>query len=391
MKLSRIIAAIALSICFTAVGKDVWENTLIKEKATDANNGIAIITGQGEVLPDDYVVTLFKWGEWPAKTITTDTIINGKFSLEAHVGEDSTIGFLYVNNSMFPSMIHKIYLTPGAMVEIDAVDKYMYTWPVKSNVPEQSEYEQFINKSRDLWIEYQKGKLDYEKYNRSPNGSDYFQWGDSLKLLIKQRDLELLRTLPVGTVWLDEALELAKYYSSLSEDLKVLYENLNESVKDSPKGQEIQNYLYQEPPIALGDKFPDTEFFDIDGNSHRFSEFKGKWCLVDFWSSGCSPCIRAIPELQELKKKYPDTLEVINLSLDTESIWRELSKKLHLSGNNWNERKDGFGIFRRLGLKLKPSFLIVTPDGTIKEIWSGYDTGELKEKTKLCISQVTHY
>ena len=52
-------------------------------------------------------------------------------------------------------------------------------------------------------------------------------------------------------------------------------------------------------------------------------------------SSG--PCRPALPELRELKEKYPETLELISLSVDPENIWRKASEELHLTGNNWNE------------------------------------------------------
>lgn len=98
------------------------------------------------------------------------------------------------------------------------------------------------------------------------------------------------------------------------------------------------------------------------------SEFQGKWCLVDFWNSGCGYSIRSLPELRELKEKYPDKLELISLSIDSDKIWRQSSEELHLTGNNWNEGKEDYGIYRRLGLNGYPYFLVVTPDGIIKDI-----------------------
>ncbi len=165
-----------------------------------------------------------------------------------------------------------------------------------------------------------------------------------------------------------------------TEDLRTSYAALDDSIKNSQEGKAIYGYLYPGSPIGIGDQFPDTEFKDLDGNVHKLSEFQGKWCLIDFWNSGCSPCIRALPELRGLMEKYPDKLELISLSIDSERIWRNASETLHLKGNNWNEGKENYGIFRRLGTHAYPTFMIVAPDGNIKDVWRGFSEGSLKRR-----------
>ena len=81
-----------------------------------------------------------------------------------------------------------------------------------------------------------------------------------------------------------------------------------------------------------------------------------------------------------MKNQYKDNLELVSLSLDKDSDWREISKKLPLMGNNWNEGKEDYGMFTRLGLRAYPTFLIIDPTGMIKDIWMGYSTGSLKQK-----------
>ena len=279
-------------------------------------------------------------------------------------------------------MMHKLYLTPNAKVEIDAADNYMFTWPVKSNVPEQAEYELYIHNSKDLWKERQLANIEYyKKRNKAAT-----QTMDSLNRLIRLRDLELLKTRPTGTVWLGQALDLARRSDAYNEALRTMYSTLDDSLKNSPEGRALYGHLYPESHIGVGDKFPDTDFHDIDGNVHKLSEFEGKWCLVDLWNSACGPCIRALPELRELKEKYPEILELISLSVDPENIWRKASEELHLTGNNWNEGKRDYGIFIRLGTNTYPTFLVVAPDGTIKDLWVGYSKGKLKQKMDVILN-----
>ncbi len=379
MKLSRIVASIAVSVYLTSTSHDAKALLSAPEREPDAVKNTAVITGHGPALPDEYVVRLVKWKDGHGDYVATDTIANGQFRFEIPVGEGLSIYSLMFDYHAFPSMIHKLYLTPGASVDIDAVDNYSYTWPVKSNVTEQAEYELFINHSKDLWTERQKAEIEYAKTENKVA----LQAIDSITRLIKLSDLKLLKTRPVGTIWLEKAKDLALVSNRLkidTQDLKSMYTTLDDSIKNSEIGKAIYGYLYSDSSIGIGDKFPDTEFFDLDGNVHKFTEFQGKWCLVDFWNSGCAPCIQALPELRELKEKYQDILEFISLSIDSENAWRESSEKLHLKGNNWNEGKRNYGIFRRLGTHVYPTFLVVAPDGTIKDIWLGFSPGSLKRR-----------
>ena len=70
---------------------------------------------------------------------------------------------------------------------------------------------------------------------------------------------------------------------------------MNEAQKTSITGQEITVNLFPPTVVKEGDKMADTELFDLDGKIHHLTDFNGKYILLDFWSSGCGPCIMALP------------------------------------------------------------------------------------------------
>jgi thiol-disulfide isomerase/thioredoxin len=60
------------------------------------------------------------------------------------------------------------------------------------------------------------------------------------------------------------------------------------------------------------------ELADIEGwiNSAplRLSELRGRVVFLDFWTFGCSNCVRTIPHMNELHRKYPsDELVIIGV------------------------------------------------------------------------------
>lgn len=65
--------------------------------------------------------------------------------------------------------------------------------------------------------------------------------------------------------------------------------------------------------VKVGDKMPDIPLGTVVNNvtgKKRFSDFKGKLIILDFWDSGCSSCIAAWPHMSELQEKYKGKIQV---------------------------------------------------------------------------------
>ena len=60
----------------------------------------------------------------------------------------------------------------------------------------------------------------------------------------------------------------------------------------------------------------DFQVTDTDGKSHRLSDYKGKWVLVNYWATWCPPCLEEIPDLIALHGKKSNNLVVIGVAMD---------------------------------------------------------------------------
>ena len=47
---------------------------------------------------------------------------------------------------------------------------------------------------------------------------------------------------------------------------------------------------------------PEVEFTDLEGDTHRLSDWKGKVVLLNFWATWCAPCREEMPALDALQK-----------------------------------------------------------------------------------------
>ena len=69
----------------------------------------------------------------------------------------------------------------------------------------------------------------------------------------------------------------------------------------------------------VGTKAAGFSLKNTDGKSVKLSDFKGKIVILDFWATWCPPCRKGIPDLISLQKEYNGKVQVVGISVDTET------------------------------------------------------------------------
>ncbi len=70
---------------------------------------------------------------------------------------------------------------------------------------------------------------------------------------------------------------------------------------------------------------PDFSLKDIDGNTHRLADYRGKVLIVNFWATWCPPCRAEMPSMERAWKKERNNgimILAINVGEDEDTIFQ---------------------------------------------------------------------
>lgn len=81
------------------------------------------------------------------------------------------------------------------------------------------------------------------------------------------------------------------------------------------------------PETAIGAIPPDFTSVTLDNSPIQLARLRGKVIVLNFWSITCGPCIKEMPELNKLVRKYQGKdVEFIAISYDTKDQLKEFFK-----------------------------------------------------------------
>lgn len=362
-----------------------------------------IIDGQLSGIKDGTHIELMKEEGSVGSGVAKDSVINGHFHIE-YTPDDGDMGRYSIMSfdKGFPTMGLNLWAKAGHTINIEGKNKFVYTWNVKSDISEQKEWSYFVQSNKSLWDEYQKlsalrneifekaysdnstdsekksARISIDSLDSISNVYQYKIYKNYLTLLQKGKitptRLEILR---------DVANEIKWYHTEeFRNPVTKIYNNLPDNLKGITYAEEIALVLYPPKVVKVGDPMYDTVLIDLNGKTHRLADFKGKYILLDFWSSGCGPCYASVPEMNEISEKLKDSLAVVSLSSDNIKMWKQASESLKLMDNNLSDGKENRGIYAKYGVQGIPHYVLITPSGIIKDMWAGYGEGSLKHKIK---------
>jgi peroxiredoxin len=146
-----------------------------------------------------------------------------------------------------------------------------------------------------------------------------------------------------------------------------IYRNLNSYLQNLNYGKLLGKYIESYKGITLGQLAPDFTLKDTNGKSISLNSYRGRYVLLEFWGSWCSPCRWENPKITELYEKYrAKGFEVLGIGMDSKDNLIRAIKQDKISWKNVVV-PEGYDsqIAAIYGVWAAPYNVLISPDGKI--------------------------
>jgi thiol-disulfide isomerase/thioredoxin len=106
----------------------------------------------------------------------------------------------------------------------------------------------------------------------------------------------------------------------------------------------------------------DQSFPGLDGKPFALASCLGKPVVLNFWASWCPPCVKEMPDLESLHKKYP-SVHFLGLAVDSVSNVKTFLRNVPISYTVLLAGHDGIPLMQTLGNKVGGLPFTVVFDG----------------------------
>ena len=119
-------------------------------------------------------------------------------------------------------------------------------------------------------------------------------------------------------------------------------------------------------PLSIGDIAPGFTSNDVNGNTVRLSDYRGKVVLIEFWATWCGPCRELTPVLNKIYEKYKDKGFVV-LALTPEENTNTVKSYIKENNVTYPVLIIDMKTTRRYGVISIPASFLISRDGRVAE------------------------
>lgn len=305
----------------------------------------------------------------PQTIIDSSNVVNGRYKFEGLVPKFVKMYFVKSDDPETKTNLTPVFIEEGEIHVLNATaEHFTHNVRVRGTV------------NNDLLTFY---LIQHQYITDSINYATQLDWKINGHDIEKEQTEFSRRTKVTMDRWLDiQKAMVSKYndqifapfmlYWEMRRDLspaelKFYRSKIDSKLANHPYTQAIDHFITSSE-FRIGNKMPDFQLPDMEGNMIEWKEFAGKYILVDFWASWCGPCLRELPNMVKLYEECKgDNFDIIGISLDeNKDKWIATIDKFKME---WPQLCD-FKVWDSLPVKLcnvneVPTTVLVSPEGEV--------------------------
>ena len=126
--------------------------------------------------------------------------------------------------------------------------------------------------------------------------------------------------------------------------------------------------------ISAYEKVTDFKFNDLEGKSHAFSDYKGKWVLVNYWATYCPPCLAEMPDIERFHQDNKEKFVALGMDIGG-SHKADIAEFSHHHKINYPLIPTQESTLLAFGIVMAvPTSYVISPEGEIVDKFVGLIT-----------------
>lgn len=122
---------------------------------------------------------------------------------------------------------------------------------------------------------------------------------------------------------------------------------------------------------------PDFVFTDMSNYRKQqatLADFRGRWLILDFWSTRCTACILSFPKLNALQQRFSGAIQIVLVGKNDQRYnghIRSLYERLRVRQQLDLVAAFDSVVFEQWNIRTVPRAIIVNPDGVVEAVTTG--------------------
>ncbi len=149
-----------------------------------------------------------------------------------------------------------------------------------------------------------------------------------------------------------------------------IYKLLMSNISNKKVREEITNAYDRIKAVAKGNDSPTFDYENFKGGRTTLENLRGKYVYIDVWATWCAPCIKEIPSLKKIEKKYESkNIKFVSISVDQKQSndkWKAMIQEKELGGIQlFSDNAMQSTFITKYNIKGIPRFILIDPAGKI--------------------------